>query len=230
MKVLLFIFIIPAICVAQVHTDLEAINNTRGSVFDVRNSNVKAYSGIDGTPYYYEEFLPISIEGYKNALPLVRYNAFEDEMEFKTEKGLSYVNKGEQMRIKFPSLNKTYILLNYIDYGLTSQTGFLVEVHNGVYSLLKSERSHIVEYNNNTTNTYLKAKNPYFEKVKPNYYIFDGTTVYPVPKNNKELDLWIERYKPRSKPELLNFIKSQKLNFGKEKDLILFTEYLNNSK
>ena len=68
-KIILLLSLIPSYYYSQVKTDLEVFGNSRGSVFEVTNTNIKQYPGIDGIPYLDENFHPITIEGYNKNLP-----------------------------------------------------------------------------------------------------------------------------------------------------------------
>lgn len=227
MKNLAIFILLPGIYTAQVKTELEVFNNSRGSVFDVTNTNFKSYEGIDGSPYFSETFSPIKIEGYNKFLPNLRYNAYEDEMEFKADNVLNYVVKAGEMSIYFTDLNKTYVLKKYTLDGKPIN-GYLVELVEGKkgISLLKKESKHIVEYNNNTTNTYLKEKNPAFQAVKDILIISIGENYYRIPKNLKELKSLSEQNNiDINKVE--DFVRKNKINFNREKDLVTLINYIN---
>ncbi|QDP85559.1 hypothetical protein FNJ88_08290 [Chryseobacterium sp. SNU WT5] len=229
MKKTLIILLFPMICSSQVMTDVQVFNNSNGDIFNVKNTQFKSYDGIDGLPYSDRRFSAVKIDGYNQTAPLVRYNIYEDEMEFKINNALNYIQKVGEMNITFVESNKRYVLKNYSLDG-KNRNGYLVELlkENGTFSLYKKENIQIVEYNNNTTNSYLKQKNPYFERAKDTILIFDGETYTKFPKNAKEFNAWLAS-KPSSAryKDSETFIKKNKINFSKESDLIKLVTYIN---
>lgn len=229
MKKSLIIFLLPVLYSSQVMTEMEVFNNSNGNVFNVKNTKFNSYEGIDGSPYINQLFLPIKIDGYNKLLPMLRYNAYEDEMEFKIENNLSYVQKIGEMKITFIANNKSYVLKNYNIDG-DSKSGYLVELvtERNKFALYKKEFIQILEYNNNTTNTYLKHKNPYFERAKDILILSYGENYIKFPKSANDLTLWIENKTTFAKSsDVQNFIKKNKINFKKETDLISLVTFMN---
>lgn len=226
----LILTLIPTLYFAQVKTEVEVFNNSRGSVFDVKNTNIKSYQGIDGSPYFNEAFLPITVEGYSKYVPNVRYNAYEDEMEYQNGDILNYVVKAGDMRITFTGSGKTYVLENYTLDG-KEINGYLVELIRATENkaaLYKKEQIDIMEYNNNTTNTYLKQQNPKFEKSKDLLLVYFKGNFFKLPKNNKELQIWLRQNLFLSNTgDAENFVKKNKMNFSKEEDVKKFIQFLN---
>lgn len=224
---LLFFLLFPVVLFSQIRTDLEVFQNSHGEVFSVANRTFKSYSGIDGSPYVDSSFEKIKIEGFDGSLPLLRYNAYEDEMEFMDVEGkLNYVVKAGEMRILFVKKNKLYALLNYEFEGKRSN-GYLVEIaeKNEGVGLYKRERIEIVEYNNSTTNTYLKTKDPYFERQKDIYILRFGSDFVRVPKNMKEFKALLES-KGIDKSDIDKVFK-EKYNINKESDLLNLIRSIN---
>lgn len=226
-KIILLTFLLPSFYFSQTKTELEVFGNSRGSVFDVVNRTFKSYSGIDGSPYLDGFFHPISIEGYGKKLPNVRYNAYEDEMEFMIGEDLNYVVKQNDLRLTFSDIDKTYLLTHYQFEG-KNIFGYLVELlGTGKYKLYKKEKIQIVEYNNNTTNTYLKDKNPYFDREKDIYLINDDGIYKKLPKNIKDL---ISLLNIANAQSVLDFAKSSNINLKNENDQIKLFQFINSSK
>ncbi|GGP03038.1 hypothetical protein GCM10010992_09840 [Cloacibacterium rupense] len=224
-KIVLLVMIIPNFYFSQIKTELEVFGNSRGSVFDASNQLFKSYNGIDGSPYIDEFFHPITIEGYSKNLPSVRYNAYEDEMEFKVNNDIQFVTKQNNLRMKFVDNRIIYFLTKY-QYDNKDINGYLVElIGNGKYKLYKKEKIQVVEYNNNTTNTYLKGKNPYFEREKDVYLINDNGVYKKVPKNTKDLIYLLNLSNDESK--ILEFAKQKKINLKNENDQIQIINFIN---
>lgn len=226
-KLIIVTIIVPCFHFSQTKTELEIFGNSRGSVFDVTNPISNSYAGIEGSPYLDEKFRSLTIDGYSKQLPQIRYNAYEDEMEFKLGDKLNYIIKQNNLKFKLAETGKVYLLTRY-HYDNADINGYLVEiVGKGRYTLYKREKIQIVEYNNNTTNTYLKNKNPYFEREKDIYLINDNGNFRKLPKNLKELIqlLGIENSKP-----ILDYSKENHLNLKTEVDLIKLFNFINSLK
>lgn len=229
MKKSLIVFLIPTLFSSQVMTEIQVFNNSHGNVFNVKNNSFKSYEGIDGKPYINERFMPIEIEGYNRALPAVRYNAYEDEMEFMLNNTLNYVEKVNGMKFKFKDSNTIYALKNYTLDGV-NKDGYLVELasKNDGFGLFRKEFVHILENSNNTTNTYLKDKNPYFGRGKDVLILSYQDNYVRFPKNASELNSYLKNTNLSSKTaEVENFVKKNKTNFKKEADLISLVNYMN---
>lgn len=222
-KICLALVLISASYTAQMHTAITNIDNQRGKAFDVTKS-IKSYDNIDGNPYAAEHFLKVNVEGYSKNVPDLRYNIYEDEMEFNSNGQLNYVDKAAgEMRIIFDLLNTTYLLTTYTLDGET-KTGYLIEVVRPLhYGLYKKERVQIIENHNSTTNTYLKDKNPYFERDKDLYILKKGEQYYKLPKNIKELKALL----PDDAQRLEDYNKKSKINFNKVDDLKKLIAFLN---
>ncbi|QQQ26779.1 hypothetical protein [Chryseobacterium indoltheticum] len=67
---------------------------------------------VDGTPYINgDKFHEVIIMGYSKYVQDLRYNAYEDEMEFKKDDELFYANKEDNITFQFPKLSKEYNVL-----------------------------------------------------------------------------------------------------------------------
>lgn len=77
------------------------------------NRPTTKYYLIDGNPYINSKnFETVKITGYNLNLENLRYNAYEDEMEFKVGEQLYYTKKVEGLVIDIPNLKKTYQIFN----------------------------------------------------------------------------------------------------------------------
>ena len=151
----------------------------------------------------------------------------EDEMEFMIGEDLNYVVKQNDLRLTFSDIDKTYLLTHYQFEG-KNIFGYLVELlGTGKYNLYKREKIQIVEYNNNVTNTYLKDKNPYFDREKDIYLINDNGIYKKLPKNIKDL---ISLLNIANAQSVLDFAKSSNINLKNENDQIKLFQFINSSK
>jgi len=201
----------------------ENISFSTGNFFMRGNRPSTKEKIIDGTPYINgNDFTKVIIEGYSKNVQNLRYNAYDDEMEFKEGEDVYFTNKEDGLKIDFPALKKTYQCLNY-SYDNKSRFGYLVLlVDNPKYSLFKKEKVELLK-GEKSPNAYSKDANDYYAKEKDVYLIKKDNTFSKLPKNQKE---FINDFS-LNKTEFDKFIKNNKLNFYKEEDLKKIITYLN---
>jgi hypothetical protein len=100
-------------------------------------------------------------------------------------------------------------------------------VGTGKFKLYKKEKVQVIEYNNNVTNTYLKDKNPYFQKENDVYLVNNNGIYIKVPKSTKELTSLLNITNPKV---VLDFAKEEKINLKKEVDLVRLFNFINGLK
>jgi len=201
----------------------ENISFSTGNFFMRGNRPSTKEKIIDGTPYINgNDFTKVIIEGYSKNVQNLRYNAYDDEMEFKEGEDVYFTNKEEGLKIDFPALKKTYQCLNY-SYDNKNRFGYLVLlVDNPKYSLFKREKIELLK-GEKSPNAYSKDANDYYAKEKDVYLIKKDNTFSKLPKNQKE---FINDFS-LNKTEFDKFIKDNKLNFSKEEDLKKIITYFN---
>ncbi|WP_300674333.1 hypothetical protein [Soonwooa sp.] len=178
---------------------------------------------IDGSPYTSsKDFSKAIIPTYSKDVQPLRYNAYEDEMEFAQNNETYYANKEEGLTVNFPDLKKTYVCLNYrIDD--KSKFGYLLLLQNGEKAkLYKREKVELLK-GEKSPNAYGKDANDYYAKEKDVYIIAANDRYYRIPKNIKDFaTLSID-----NKEKVMDFAKSNKINLSKEEDLIKLVEFIN---
>ncbi|UWX59499.1 hypothetical protein N0B40_13900 [Chryseobacterium oranimense] len=179
---------------------------------------------IDGSPYVNgDNFEKVTIKDYSKNVQDLRYNAYQDEMEFKMGEELYNANKTEGLKIHFPALKKTYESLTYSYEGKT-RTGYLVIlVDNPKFSLYKREKMELMG-GTKSNNGFTKDANDYYEKDKDLYLIAKDKKFSKFPKNTADAAAIFSV----DKKDLDNFVKSNKINFNKEPDMIKLVEFINN--
>lgn len=180
---------------------------------------------IDGSPYTTgKDFSKVVIPSYSKNVQQLRYNAFEDEMEFSQNNEVYFANKEEGLEINFPDLKKTYICITY-NIDDNRKQGYLVLLHKGSkYNLLKREKVELLK-GEKSPNAYTKDANDYYAKEKDLYLISKDNRYYKLPKNIKDLT----QIPSDDQKALSDFAKNNKINFTKEADLIKLVEYMNNN-
>ncbi|AZI54535.1 hypothetical protein EIB75_04410 [Epilithonimonas vandammei] len=178
---------------------------------------------IDGIPYPNgKQFDQVVIQGFSKNVQNLRYNAYDDEMEFKDKTYTYFTNKEEGLKIEFPSLKKVYKTLNYSIEGRT-KFGYLVLLfENPKYSLYKREKIELLK-GEKSPNAYGKDANDYYAKQKDIYLIENNKQFTKFPKNQKE---FIEVFK-LDNANFDTYVKTNKINFSKEEGMIKLIQYLN---
>lgn len=201
----------------------ENISYSPGTFFMRANRPTTKEYVIEGSPYINgEKFEKVIIKDFSKNVQDLRYNAYEDEMEFKEGEEIYYANKLNNLKIQFPTLNKTYKSLTYTYNGKTKAGYLVLLVDNLKYSLYKKENIELLK-GEKSTNAYTKDANDYYAKDKDLYLILKNNQFNKFPKNISDA---AEAFSI-DKKELENFIKSNKINFGKEADLIKLVEFIN---
>ncbi|WP_223558173.1 hypothetical protein [Chryseobacterium lathyri] len=177
----------------------------------------------DGSPYVNGNgFKKVSISGYSNNVPDLRYNAFSDEMEFLNGKDTYSANKENGQIIKFVD-GKVYECLNYNLEG-KDKFGYLVQLVNNPekYSLYKREKIELLK-GEKSPNGITKDRNDYYAKEKDVYIIKKNGSFTKMAKNKKDL---LSDF-PIKSDEVETFIKEKQVNFKSEADLIKLVTYMN---
>ncbi|MGC4129538.1 MAG: hypothetical protein QM564_08235 [Bergeyella sp.] len=220
-KILITTFVIVQ-CTIYAQVGNENVSYSNGIFFTRANRPTTKEYVIDGIPFPNgKQFDKVIIEGYSKNVQNLRYNAYEDEMEFQEGEQLYYTNKEEGLKIEFPELKKTYQCINYSIEG-KNRFGYLVLlVENPKYSLYKREKTELLK-GEKSPNAYGKDANDYYAKQKDLYLIKRGHDFIKLPKNQKE---FISQFS-LNKAYFEKYIKDNKLSFSKEGDLIKIMEYL----
>lgn len=201
----------------------ENVSYSTGNFFMKGNRpSTKEYT-IDGTPYVNgDKFSKVIIKDYSKNVQDLRYNAYEDEMEFKTGDELFYANKENNLKIQFPTLNKTYKCFNYTYDGKTKLGYLVVLIDSPKYFLYKREKMELLK-GEKSQNAYSKDANDYYAKEKDLYLVSKNNQLSKFPKNFNDASEFFSI----DKKELESFVKSNKINFNKELDLIKLVEFVN---
>ena len=195
--------------------DLFDLYNDVGSP-DASKSNLRTYSDIKGSPYINEEFVKGTIikdsTSYRG-IPL-RYNAYEDRMEFKPKSGVELYFETPENYKQFVIADKKYVYLAKLQE-------YFELLEEGKVSLLKKESKTLKE--SQPAQPFKDPKPAVFRTKSPVYYISlnDGRLV----KIKKDKDLL--NVISTDKKELQSFIEDNKLKVKHEKDLQEIISYYN---
>lgn len=210
-----------ALAFAQVGN--ENVSFSTGNFFMRANRPTTKEYVIDGNPYINSKnFEQVTIEGYSKNIQNLRYNGYEDEMEFEDGGQVYYANKEDGLKIEFKDFKKTYQILNY-SYDSKNRFGYLVLlVENPKYSLYKREKVELLK-GEKSPNAYSKDANDYYAKERDLYLVKKEAEFFKFPKNSKE---FIARFAV-DQSEFEKFVKTNKLSFSKEDDMIKMVNFLN---
>ncbi|MCJ7934352.1 MAG: hypothetical protein MUW56_12110 [Chryseobacterium sp.] len=203
--------------------DIQQVVTTPNGFYSKPNKVNKEDRKVDGSPYINgDKFDKVIIKDYSKNVQDLRYNAYHDEMEFKTGNELYYANKENGLKIQFPELKKTYESLTYT-YDGKAKAGFLVLlVDNPKFSLYKREKMELIT-GTKSNNGFTQDANDYYAKEKDLYLISGKGKFYKFPKNTADA---AELFSV-DKKELENFVKSNKISFSKEPDMIKLVDFVN---
>jgi hypothetical protein len=197
-----------------------------GSNILATTAKPKTNINIEGTPYITENYTPIKLTSFEERNFQARYNAFNGDMEvLDVDNGKVFVlNKNfNNYQVDFIGLNKTYKVFKYIDEnGIASESFFVVLTSNNNLKLLKKEN--VKFYGERVaTSTYDKARKASYKRGNDEYYIVVGETdAQPFSTRKKD----ISKLFSGSSKEILNFIKTNKLNTSKDEDLIQVINFI----
>lgn len=201
-------------------------NNSRDSLQEATylliSNTEKIY--VKGSPYISDDFLPIEIKGYKNVVFSGRFNAYNGQMEVKTDDKIIHLDNKEYHQVTFTTLNKIYRTCSYVTKEGKQKRGFLQVIdHKESFMLLKEETINFYKKIPNRSG-YESEKPAEFKKENDKFYLYlkDDNTVTFMPTKKKDL---LKSFPKRSK-RLKNYIKNNKLNTEEETDLIKIAEYI----
>lgn len=201
-----------------------SVNSLGGdhAVFGVKSENAGKslkYDEIVGSPYFDANFAPAKVaENYEKTS--VRYNSYTDEVEFQKDgKPLTLPKDAKFSRIEIASPKKaTLALLETKD----DLSGYFFELVNGKNSLYKKIKTKFIDMVP-AQNSYATDRPASFKTLEPIYYIKTEKGFIKKAKNLKDLT---EQF-PDKKEAIEGFVKSNKIKFNNEADLIKLVTFLN---
>jgi hypothetical protein len=207
------------------------LSQTGGDNIQVQGNNVFSIGKratkekhIDGSKYFNgNDFEKVSILGYSKNVQNLRYDAYNDEMEYNANGNNYYIDKIPDQVIHFIDLNKIYVCFKYKYLG-KDYFGYLYQIidNKDKYSLYKKERIEKLD-GEKSLNGIVGERNDYYVKDKDIYLISKNNQLSKFPKNVNDASEFFSI----DKKELENFTKSNKINFNKELDLLKLVEFVN---
>ncbi len=177
--------------------------------------------GTVGTPFV-DDFSLAKVTGYKENY-LIRYDGHKDQMQLKNfENQIIVIDKRTVSEVIFSngSIYKVY------DYNLKNdkKNGYLKQVKdNNKVSLLKKETVKFYPAKA-AESSYQSDRKATYKRVDDIYLVYDkaSNSINSISKKKAFLSLF-----PEKKSELEKFLKSNKIKFSKEQDLIKLVDFLN---
>ena len=192
------------------------------------NVNSNQSSNIKGSKYLNEDFITTKISSMPDQIFGVRYNVYDDQMEFQGVDNTVYaLNKNDDsIKITFTTTNESYHIFDYIDEKNGRQKkGYFMKLNKeGKNLILKKHKVVFIEEQASKTG-YDEPKPAMFKSLKDRIYIKLGSKeAIELPTKKKKL---AKALFPENSKAILDFINSNKIKLTKESDLITFVNYLN---
>lgn len=193
----------------------EYINNTTLGGLNNLPANVQ------GSPYANEEFVlgKVFAEGQKPYNGLLRYNAYQDGIEMKTDKGVITLLKRDYLSAEING--KLYRIENYDKNGAIRKTYF-AELSKGKARLLLKQGKKFVE-ERAATSSYSKDQPAKFEDEISYYIITEGNAAIETRLKAKDVIAAL----PDHQKELSAFVKKNKLKLKTEAEVMQLLAYYN---
>ena len=192
------------------------------------NVNSNESSNIKGSKYLNEDFISTKISSIPDQIFGVRYNVYDDQMEFQGVDNTVYaLNKNDDsIKITFTTTNESYHIFDYIDEKNGRQKkGYFMKLNKeGKNLILKKHKVVFIEEQASKTG-YDEPKPAMFKSLKDRIYIKIGSKeaiVLPTKKEKLAKAIF-----PENPKDILDFINSNKIKLSKEEDLITLINYLN---
>ncbi|WP_312767340.1 hypothetical protein [Epilithonimonas sp.] len=196
---------------AQFVKSMDEINNGKG---------VLKYSDIQGNPFYKKGFSEAKIGDTGSTLP-VRYNLYKDVFELLNNNDIYTLPKESSFsKFVFASTNEKFILTND-DEGFAGYFQVLVDGKNKLLKKMAVKFSPEVPAQN-TLVAGIPAK---FENQRPIYFIKTEDNIIKITKKSEDL---LNALPADKKETAKDFIKTKKIKFNQELDLIALANFLNN--
>ncbi|WP_188370675.1 hypothetical protein [Muriicola marianensis] len=193
----------------------EYINNTTLGGINNLPENVQ------GSPYANEEFVlgKVFAEGQQPYNGLLRFNAYQDGIEMKTDKGVITLLKREYLSAEIGG--KLYRIENYKNNGAIRKAYF-VEMNKGKARLLFRQHKEFVE-ERAAISSYSKDQPAKFDDDNSYYIITEGNPGVEVRLRSKDILAAL----PDHQKEVEDFSKKNKLKMKTEEEVLQVLAYYN---
>lgn len=186
----------------------------------VTGSN-RAPSNVLGSPYLNEEFVigTVTIKGEESYQTLLRYNAFNDELEMRNGTTTSAVMKRDYITVR---LGGDVFSVHAYAFNDGIKNGYFNALNDGSAVLLR-RRKVILREGQVATSSYGKDKPPKFEMEESYYLSVDGETAQPVKLNKKGVLTALSG----TNKDLSSYVKKNKLKLKSESEVLQLLSHYN---
>ena len=185
-------------------------------VLDLRSSE------LEGTSYINEDFLPAKLSSADKVYAM-RYNAYQDEMEYKNDGNSYYLPKNFNYSVTFTGNNKVYQVYSFEEKGNTKSGFFVVPFSGDKICLLLKEKIEFYE-EVPAKSGYQKSKPPKLKREKDKLYMcYKDNTATELPSKKKNILLLFSD----AAKDIEDYAKKNKLGFSNNEDLIEIFKYFN---
>lgn len=216
---ILFVFL----SLTSIHSQVFRVNGV-DSFLAVENDN-SMFDGLSESEiqkvklkkYLTDGFKPVIVNGEKSTF-FIRYNIYEDQMEFVKDEQVYYLGKAPKNRVKFRTMNKTYICLNW--NGDPHYFELILEADK--IGLVAKQTVKFIEPKKATT-SYGVDKPADFKRSKDVYYFTKNGELYKTPSKKKDFINFFENQSDKVK----KYMKKEKLSHRDSKDIVKILNFIN---
>jgi hypothetical protein len=189
------------------------------SVIKARNSvGAVAYGHIQGSPYYTDEFIEgtVQLKNGKTASLPFRYDLFQDEIEFRQDGQVLWLNKKDVLSLQYG--NELILPQSFSEDPGKATYVFVQE--KGQYALYTRRKVNFLP--KEPAQGYADPVPDRFERETDRYYLKEENMPAVEIKNKKGLNAMMAENK-----EALEFIKKSKIKANRVEDLLELVKFLN---
>ena len=214
MKQFLFIF---AAILCSISTYSQVINiNGFPTVLTTTGEVPDDLKAIQYKKYVSQEYKPAYVDEFKQRA-FLRYNIFDDQMEFVKDANIYYLQKDEGRKVKFAD-NTTYKV-----YNLNGDNHFFLVHVDGKNSLVGKLVVKFIEAKKATSGYEQDKPADYKRRKDILYFALDGRGLVKVPTKKKDF----YNVFGANSSAVKSYMKKNKLGYKKERDLKKIVNYLN---
>ncbi len=188
-------------------------NNTSGGV----NDNLPA--NLEGSPYLTDDFVSgmVYTENEKPYPAMMRYNAYQDEMQIQGNNGISTLFMRDYVWAK---VGGEMFKIESYEKGSGTSKGYFVQMNEGETRLLKRYKKVFMEAEP-ATSSYTTDKPARFDDDIRYYLAREGSPAKEIKLRKKDIEKFLES------KEAQDYIKKNKLKLKTEEELLQLINYLN---
>jgi len=177
-----------------------------------------------GTMFTNDKYMPAKLSNNDKVI-LLRYNAYADHFEMSNpeEQKVRSLPKMDGVTITFTNSGEVYTLQNYKTDGAESINGYLnVISDNPKIKIYKRERVYM-QQGTTASNSYQTSKAPAYKRASDEFYVKVGDAEATYFDSKKDFAKLV----PAKSKEVLEFIKTNKINLENAADLQKLGQYTN---